>query len=65
MSEKDAPEIPLPSRNSTLLLRVMPDDNSCLFRAFGTAILPGDDSSMVSLLKCQNRKEMRVLESRI
>jgi ubiquitin thioesterase OTU1 len=27
----------------------MPDDNSCLFRAFGTAVLPGDDLSMPEL----------------
>jgi len=27
----------------------MPDDNSCLFRAFGTAVLPGDDLSMHEL----------------
>ncbi len=27
----------------------MPDDNSCLFRAFGTAVLPGDDQSMPEL----------------
>jgi ubiquitin thioesterase OTU1 len=27
----------------------MPDDNSCLFRAFGTAVLPGDDHSMPEL----------------
>ena len=27
----------------------MPDDNSCLFRAFGTAVLPGDDQSMPAL----------------
>ncbi|TDZ19709.1 Ubiquitin thioesterase OTU1 [Colletotrichum sidae] len=32
--------IPWPDRQSTLLLRVMPDDNSCLFTAFGGA-LPG------------------------
>jgi ubiquitin thioesterase OTU1 len=31
------------------VLRVMPDDNSCLFRAFGTAVLPGDDLSMREL----------------
>jgi len=35
---------------SLLVLRVMPDDNSCLFRAFGTAVLPtGDDASMPEL----------------
>jgi ubiquitin thioesterase OTU1 len=27
----------------------MPDDNSCLFRAFGTAVLPGDDLTMTEL----------------
>lgn len=27
----------------------MPDDNSCLFRAFGTAVLPGDDQTMPEL----------------
>lgn len=32
-----------------IVLRVMPDDNSCLFRAFGTAVIPGDDLSMTEL----------------
>ena len=36
-SDLEPPEIPLPSYESTLLLRIMPDDNSCLFRAFGSA----------------------------
>lgn len=31
------------------VMRVMPDDNSCLFRAFGTAVLTGDDLSMSDL----------------
>lgn len=35
--ETDPPERPLPSHNGTLVLRIMPDDNSCLFRAFGSA----------------------------
>ncbi len=35
--ESDPPELPLPSYNGTLVLRIMPDDNSCLFRAFGRA----------------------------
>jgi len=47
--EGDVPELPLPERGATLVLRVMPDDNSCLFRAFGTAVLPGDDKSMPEL----------------
>ncbi|QSZ32016.1 hypothetical protein DSL72_001585 [Monilinia vaccinii-corymbosi] len=47
--DSDVPEIPIPERGATLVLRVMPDDNSCLFRAFGTAVLPGDDLSMPEL----------------
>jgi ubiquitin thioesterase OTU1 len=35
--DADPPSVPL--RNGKLVLRVMPDDNSCLFRALGTAIL--------------------------
>ncbi|KAB8343009.1 hypothetical protein FH972_022603 [Carpinus fangiana] len=35
----DPPEIPVPSHAATLVLRVMPDDNSCLFRAFAAAAL--------------------------
>jgi len=40
----DAPEVPLPSHGATLVLRVMPDDNSCLFRAIGSAVLGSIDS---------------------
>ena len=32
-----------------LVLRVMPDDNSCLFRAFSYAVLPTDDKVVVEL----------------
>lgn len=31
------------------VLRVMPDDNSCMFRALGAAVLPGDDQSVIEL----------------
>ena len=41
----DSPEVPIPSRDGTLVLRVMPDDNSCLFRALSYVMLgPGFDS---------------------
>ena len=40
----DAPELPLPSHASTLVLRIMPDDNSCLFRAFNTAFFGAMDN---------------------
>ncbi|CAD6564866.1 MAG: ubiquitin-specific protease otu1 [Alectoria sarmentosa] len=40
----DAPELPLPSHASTLVLRIMPDDNSCLFRAFDTAFFGAMDN---------------------
>ncbi|KAL8828773.1 MAG: hypothetical protein Q9170_006454 [Blastenia crenularia] len=33
----DPPEIHLPSHSAKVVLRIMPDDNSCLFRAFGSA----------------------------
>lgn len=42
--ETDPPELPMPSHDSTLLLRIMPDDNSCLFRAFGSAFFGFIDS---------------------
>ena len=32
-----------------LVVRVMPDDNSCMFRAFASAVLPGDHQSMIEL----------------
>ncbi|MCJ1274089.1 ubiquitin-specific protease otu1 [Puttea exsequens] len=44
VSEQDAPEIPLSAHNSTLVLRIMPDDNSCLFRAFNTAFFGAMDN---------------------
>ncbi|KAI4213473.1 MAG: hypothetical protein LQ351_003974 [Letrouitia transgressa] len=37
LAADDPPEIPVPSHSSTLVLRIMPDDNSCLFRAFSSA----------------------------
>ncbi|KAF2204110.1 OTU-domain-containing protein [Delitschia confertaspora ATCC 74209] len=48
-AEKDTPEIPLPTHGGTLVLRVMPDDNSCMFRAVGTALLTSELDSMTEL----------------
>ncbi|CAF9913502.1 MAG: hypothetical protein GOMPHAMPRED_007941 [Gomphillus americanus] len=45
---EDPPEIPAPSHAGTLVLRIMPDDNSCLFRAFGSAYF-GDMDNMYEL----------------
>lgn len=45
----DPPEIPVPSHGSTLVLRVMPDDNSCLFRALGTCLLGSTVDGVVEL----------------
>ncbi|KAI9750177.1 MAG: hypothetical protein M4579_006572 [Chaenotheca gracillima] len=42
--DSDPPEIPVPARGATLVLRIMPDDNSCMFRAFGTAYMGSVDS---------------------
>ncbi|KAI4134945.1 MAG: hypothetical protein LQ347_001103 [Umbilicaria vellea] len=44
----EPPELDLPSHASTLLLRIMPDDNSCLFRAFGSAFF-GEMDNMTEL----------------
>ena len=44
LASSDAPELPLPSHASTLVLRIMPDDNSCLFRAFNTAFFGAMDN---------------------
>ena len=48
-SNIDAPELPLPTHAATLILRIMPDDNSCLFRAFSTAFFGTDIDSMHEL----------------
>ncbi|KAI9752707.1 MAG: ubiquitin-specific protease otu1 [Lichina confinis] len=46
--ESDPPTVPVPDLKATMVLRIMPDDNSCLFRAFGAAVLGGVDG-MVEL----------------
>jgi ubiquitin thioesterase OTU1 len=45
---EDPPEIASPEHAGTFVLRVMPDDNSCLFRAVGAAVM-GDMDTMVEL----------------
>lgn len=47
-SAEDPPEIASPEHAGTFVLRVMPDDNSCLFRAVGAAVM-GDMDTMVEL----------------
>ena len=42
--ESDPPEVPVPEHGATMVLRVMPDDNSCLFRAVGSAVIGGLDT---------------------
>lgn len=44
----DPPEIASPEHQGTFVLRVMPDDNSCLFRAVGAAVM-GEMDTMVEL----------------
>jgi ubiquitin thioesterase OTU1 len=48
-SLKDTPEVPVPDRAGTVVLRVMPDDNSCMFRAVGSAVLTDSLDSMTEL----------------
>ncbi|MCJ1373777.1 ubiquitin-specific protease otu1 [Loxospora ochrophaea] len=45
----DPPELPSPNHACTLTLRIMPDDNSCLFRAFGTAFFGAQLDNMTEL----------------
>ncbi|KAI9861488.1 MAG: ubiquitin-specific protease otu1 [Vezdaea acicularis] len=42
--DSDPPEIPVEEHGSTMVLRIMPDDNSCMFRAFGSAYFGNLDS---------------------
>ncbi|RMZ70142.1 otu-like cysteine protease [Pyrenophora seminiperda CCB06] len=46
---KDTPEVPVPDRSGTIVLRVMPDDNSCMFRAVGSAVLTDTLDAMTEL----------------
>ncbi|KAJ5930737.1 hypothetical protein N7466_006230 [Penicillium verhagenii] len=48
LNAEDPPEIASPEHAGTFVLRVMPDDNSCLFRAVGAAVM-GDMDTMVEL----------------
>ncbi|MCJ1338514.1 ubiquitin-specific protease otu1 [Bachmanniomyces sp. S44760] len=45
---EDPPELAIPTHAATMLLRIMPDDNSCLFRAFGSAFF-GEMDNMTEL----------------
>ncbi|KAL4882331.1 hypothetical protein BJY04DRAFT_39886 [Aspergillus karnatakaensis] len=42
-SPVDEIELPSPEHGGTFLIRVMPDDNSCMFRAVSTALAGGED----------------------
>ncbi|KAE8348242.1 hypothetical protein BDV28DRAFT_143978 [Aspergillus coremiiformis] len=41
---EDPPEIPSSEHAGTFVLRIMPDDNSCLFRAVGSTLMGGIDA---------------------
>lgn len=47
--ESDPPEIPVPLLEGILVLRVMPDDNSCMFRALSAAVLGSALDGMTEL----------------
>ncbi|KAK3630808.1 ubiquitin-specific protease otu1 [Elasticomyces elasticus] len=47
--ESDPPEIPVPLLDGVMVLRVMPDDNSCLFRALSSAVLGSALDGMTEL----------------
>ncbi|EKG16423.1 Ovarian tumor otubain [Macrophomina phaseolina MS6] len=48
--ESDPPEVAVPEAGGTLVLRVMPDDNSCLFRAIGSAVM-GDSLDIMQEMR--------------
>lgn len=52
--ESDPPEVPVPNLEGVLILRVMPDDNSCMFRALGSAVL-GDALDAMNEVRLHNR----------
>jgi ubiquitin thioesterase OTU1 len=47
--EAEPPEIPVPQLEGTMVLRVMPDDNSCMFRAVSSAVLGSAIDGMTEL----------------
>jgi len=47
--ESDPPEVPVPALDGALVLRVMPDDNSCMFRALSSAVLGSALDGMTEL----------------
>lgn len=47
--DSDPPMIPVPSLDGQLVLRVMPDDNSCMFRALSSAVLGSALDGMTEL----------------
>ncbi|KAK5709747.1 ubiquitin-specific protease otu1 [Elasticomyces elasticus] len=47
--ESDPPEIPVPLLDGVMVLRVMPDDNSCMFRALSSAVLGSALDGMTEL----------------
>ncbi|KAK5126250.1 hypothetical protein LTR85_010485 [Meristemomyces frigidus] len=47
--ESDPPEIPVPQLDGVMILRVMPDDNSCMFRALSSAVLGSALDGMTEL----------------
>lgn len=47
--EGDPPEVPVPLLDGTMILRVMPDDNSCMFRALSSAVLGSALDGMTEL----------------
>jgi len=64
---EDTPEVILPELGGTLVLRVMPDDNSCMFRAVANAVTPAMDtmnelrSIIAQLIQSQPDKYPRVV----
>ncbi|GAD99867.1 OTU-like cysteine protease, putative [Paecilomyces variotii No. 5] len=64
--EKDPPEVPSPEHSGTFVLRIMPDDNSCLFRAVGSALIGGMDTmTELRSIVAQTIQEQRDIYSEV
>jgi hypothetical protein len=50
-ADRDPPAVPVPAEHASLVLRVMPDDNSCLFRALALALTGTASDGAVSTLR--------------
>lgn len=66
-AETEPPEIASSEHSGTIVLRIMPDDNSCLFRAVGSAVLGEVDAmtEMRSIVAQEIQKRPDIYDSAV